>query len=79
MRIIHIKITVKTWPDKFKNLFFKKPIRFRVLNIIKLIPLNNSEWKKDFWKYSYLTLNKGTLLCFVASCVGKTFEIMSEK
>ena len=24
-------------------------------------------------------INKGTLLCFVASCVGKTFEIMSEK
>ena len=62
-----MKGTIRTWPDKFKDLFFKKPIRFRILNI------------KYFWKYSYLTLNKWTLFWFLTILVDKTLGIMSEK
>ena len=58
---MHIKRTIRTWSDKFKDLFFKSTNRFRVSNIIvELIALNNSGWKKkEFLKYSCLTLNKG--------------------
>ena len=44
---MHIKRTIRTWSDKFKDLFFKSTNRFRISNIIiELIPLNNSGWKK---------------------------------
>ena len=40
---MHIKRTIRTWPDKLKDLFFRSNERFRISNIIiKLIPLNNS-------------------------------------
>ena len=43
MRTMHIKRTIRTWPDKLKDLFFRSNERFRISNIIiKLIPLNNS-------------------------------------
>ena len=49
MGIMHIKRTVRTWSDKFKDLLFKSTNRFRISNIIiKLIPLINSGWKKRF-------------------------------
>ena len=35
---MHIKRTIKTWSDKFKDLFFKRTNRFRFSDIIiKLI------------------------------------------
>ena len=44
MRIMHIKRTVRTWFDKFNDLFFKSTNQFQISNIIiKLIPLNKSE------------------------------------
>ena len=44
---MQIKRTIRTWSEKFKDLFFKSSNRFRIWNvIIELIPLNNSEWKK---------------------------------
>ena len=44
---MRIKITIRTWSDKFKDLFFKSTNRFGISNIIiKLIPLNNSGWGK---------------------------------
>ena len=47
MRIMHIKHTIETWSYKFKDLFFKSTNQSQILNIIiKLIPLNNSGWKK---------------------------------
>ena len=47
MRIMHIKLTIKTWPNKFKDLFYRSNERFLISNItIKLIPLNNSGWGK---------------------------------
>ena len=51
MRIMHIKRTVRTWFDKFNDLFFKSTNQFQISNIIiKLIPLNNSEWKKRVFR-----------------------------
>ena len=61
MRIMHIKRTVRAWFDKFNDLFFKSTNRFRILNIIIELILNEDGWKKRFWKYSCLTLNKGML------------------
>ena len=79
MRIMHIKRTIRTWSDKFKDLFFKSTNRFRISNIIiELIPLNNSGWKKEFRKYSCLTLNKGMLLWFLIVRVVKTLGIISK-
>ena len=47
MRIMHIKRTIRTWSDEFKDLFLKSTNRFRISNIIiELILLNNSGWKK---------------------------------
>ena len=44
---MHIKRTIRSWSDKFKDLFFKSTNRFQILNIIiELIPLNNIGWKK---------------------------------
>ena len=36
---MHVKSANGTWPDKFKDLFFKSIIRFQILNIIiELVP-----------------------------------------
>ena len=44
---MHIKRTIRTWSDKFKDFFKKNTNRFRISNnIIELILLNNSGWKK---------------------------------
>ena len=57
MKIMHIKRTIRTWSDKFKDLFFKSTNRFRISNIIiELIPLNNSGWKKRFSKVFMLNI-----------------------
>ena len=80
MRIIHIKRTIRTWSDKFKDLFLKSTIRFQISNImIKLIPVNNSGWNKELRKYSCLTLNKGMLLWFLVAHVDKTLGIILKR
>ena len=80
MSITHIKRTIRTWSDEFKDLFFKSTNRFRISNIIiELTPLNNSGWKKKFRRYSCFTLNKGMLLWFLVVCVDKTLGIISKK
>ena len=76
MRIMHIKRTVWAWFDKFNDLFFKNTNRFRILNIIIELILNEDGWKKGFWKYSCLTLNKGMLQWFVVICVDKILGII---
>ena len=68
MRIMHIKRTIRTWSDEFKDLFLKSTNRFRISNII--IELK-------FRKYSCLTLNKGMLLWFLVVRVDKTLGIIS--
>ena len=79
MRIMHIKRSIRTSCDKLKDLFFKSTNRFQISNIIiELIPLNNSGWKKEFRKYSCLTLNKGMLLWFLIVRVVKTLGIISK-
>ena len=43
MRIMYIKRTIGTWPDKFKDLSFRSINLFQILNIItELITPNNS-------------------------------------
>ena len=80
MSIIRIKHTIRTWFDKFKDFFFKSTNRFQIRNIIiELIPLNNSGWKKEFRKYSCLTLNKGMLLWFLVVRVDQTLGIKSKR
>ena len=80
MRIMHIKRTIRTWPDKFKDFLFKSTNRFRIsITIIELISLNNSGWKKKFIKYSRLTLNKRMLLWFLVVRVDKTLGIISKE
>ena len=80
MRIMRIKRTIRTWSDEFKDWFFKSTNRFRISNIIiELIPLNNSGSKREFRKYSCLTLNKGILLFFLVVRVDKTFGIISKR
>ena len=77
MRIMHIKHSIRTWSDKLKDLFFKSTNRFQISNIIiDIIPLNNNGWKKEFRKYSCLTLNKGMLLWFLVVRVVKTLGII---
>ena len=50
---MHIEHTIMTWSGKFKDLFFKGTIQFRIWNInFELIPLSNSGWKKESQKYS---------------------------
>ena len=64
----------------FYLIFFKSTNRFRISNIIvELIPLSNTGWKKEFWKYSCLTLNKGMLLWFLGVRVDKTLGIISKR
>ena len=47
MRIMHIERTIRTWSDKFKDLFIKSTKPLRISNIIiDLVPPNNSGWKK---------------------------------
>ena len=80
MRIMHIKRTVWTWSDKFKDLFFKSTNRFRISNIIiELIPFITVDGKKEFKKYSCSTLNKGMLLWFLVVRVDKTLGIISKR
>ena len=79
MRIMHIKRTIRTWSNKFKDLFFKSTNQFQISNIaIELIPLNNSISKKVLQKYSCLTLNKGMVLWFLVVRVDKTLRIISK-
>ena len=80
MRIMPIKRTIRTWSNnKFKDLFFKSTNQFQISNItIELIPLNNSISKKEFRKYSCLTLNKGMVLWFLIVRVDKTLRIISK-
>ena len=76
---MHIKRTIKTWSDRFKDLFFKSTNRFQISNIIiEFIPLNNSGWKKEFQKYSCLTLYKRIFLWFLVVRVDKTLGIISK-
>ena len=43
---MHIKLTIRTWSDKLKDLFLSTS-RFRISNIIiEIILLNNCGWKK---------------------------------
>ena len=80
MRIMHIKRTIRTWSDKFKDLFFKSTNRFRISNIIiELIHSITVDGKKEFWKYSCLTLNKGMLLWFLVVRVDETLRIISKR
>ena len=82
MRIMHIKRIIRTWSDKFKDLFFKSTNQFRISNIvIGLIPFHSItvDGKKKFRKYSCLTLNKGMLLWFLVVCVDKTLRIISKR
>ena len=77
---MRIKRTIRTWSDKFKDLFFKSTNRFQISNIIiELIPLNNSEWKKRVLEVSCLTLNKWMLLWFLVVRVNITLGIISKR
>ena len=74
---MHIKRTIRTWSDKRKDLFSKSTNQYRISNIIiELFLLSNSGWKKEFQKYSCLTLNKGMLFWFLVVRVDKTLEII---
>ena len=46
MRIKHINVLLGRGLINLKICFFKGANRFRVSNIIELIPLNNSGWKQ---------------------------------
>ena len=76
MMIMNIKRTIKTWYDKFKDLFLKALIdaEFRIL--FHSITVHG---EKEFCKYSCLTLNKGILLWFLVVCVDKTLGIISKR
>ena len=80
MRIMHIKRTIKTWSDKFKDLFLKAltDSEFRILLSSLLHSITG--WKKR--EYSCLTLNKGNkgmLLEFLVVRVDKTLGIISNR
>ena len=80
MRIMHIKRTIRTWSDKFKDFFFKALTNseFRIL-LSSLFHSITVDGKKDFRNYSCLTLNKGTLLWFLVVCVDKTLGTISKR
>ena len=77
MRIMHIKRTIKTWSDKFKDFFLKAltDSEFRILLSSLLHSITG--WKKR--EYSCLTLNKGMLLEFLVVRVYKTLGIISNR
>ena len=78
MMVMHIKRTIRTWSDKFKDFFFKRTNRFRLSNIIiEFIPLNNSGWKKRVLE---VFIFKGMLLWFLVIRVDdKTLGIISKR
>ena len=76
MMIVNIKRTIRTWYDKFKDLFLKALIdsEFRIL--FRSITVDG---EKEFCKYSCLTLNKGILLWFLVIYVDKNLGIISKR
>ena len=77
---MHIKRTIRTWSDKFKDLFLKAPTdsEFRIF-LSSLFLSVTVDRKKEFRKYSCLTLNKGMLLWFLVVRVDKTLGIISKR
>ena len=71
MRVMHIKRSIT-------RIYFKKnklsDSEFRILLSILTV-----DGKKEFWKHSCLTLNKGMLLWFLVVCVDKTLGIISKR
>ena len=78
MRIMHIKRTIRTWSDKFKDLKALTDSEFRIL-LSGLFHSITVDEKKEFRKYSCLTLNKGMLLWFLVVRVDKTLGIISKR
>ena len=74
MRIMHIKRTIKTWSDKFKD-FFLKALTDSEFQILSSLFHSITGWKKR--EYSCLTLSKGMLLEFLVVHVDKTLGIIS--
>ena len=72
MMIMNIKRSIRTWYDKFKDLFLKALIdsEFRIL--FHSITVDG---EKEFCKYSCLTLNKGILLWFWSSVLIRLWEL----
>ena len=80
MRIMPIKRTIRTWSNnKFKDLFLKAltSSKFRIL-LLSLFHSITVYPKKEFQKYSCLTLNKGMVLWFLIVRVDKTLRIISK-
>ena len=79
MRIMHIKRTIRTWSVKPKDLFLKvlTDSEFRIL-LSSLFHSITVDGKKEFQKYSWVTLNKGILLLFLVVRVDKTLVIISK-
>ena len=80
MRIMHIKRTIRTWADKFKEFFLKAltDSEFRIL-LSSLFHSITVDGKKEFRNYPCLTLNKGMLLWFLVVRVDKTLGIISKE
>ena len=79
MRIMQIKRIIRTWSDKFKDLFLKAPTdsKFRIL-LPSLFHSITVDGKKEFQKYS-LTINKGMLLWFLVVLVDETLGITPKR
>ena len=80
MRIMYIKRTVRTWGNKIRICFLKAltDSEFRIL-LSSLFHSITVDGKKEFRKYSCLTLNKGMLLWFLVVRVYKTLGIISKR
>ena len=80
MIIMHIKRTIRTWFDSFKDLFLKaltdSEFRIPLSSLFHLITVNG---KKELPRYSCLTLNKGMFLWFLIVRVDKNLGIISKR
>ena len=72
MRIMHIRRTADSSCDKFKD------SEFRIL-LSSLFYSITVDRKKEFRKYSCLTLNNWMLLWFLVISVDKTLEVISKR
>ena len=80
MKIMYIKRTIRTWSDKFKDLFLKALTDFEFpISLSSLLHSITVAEKKEFQKYSCFTLNKGMLLWFLVVRVDKTLRIITKK